>query len=51
VERGLQPEKPKIGRDGKWQLNLYDPNGTRAELMEPKPVEKHRRASATGPMA
>jgi len=34
------PEKPKIGRDGKWQLNLYDPNLTRAELMEPKPVEK-----------
>src|ERR1022692_1270007 len=22
------PEKPKIGRDGKWQLNLYDPNLT-----------------------
>ena len=32
------PEKPQIGRDGKWQLNLYDPNLTRAELMEPKPV-------------
>ncbi len=31
-------EKPQIGRDGKWQLNLYDPNQTRAELMEPKPV-------------
>src|SRR5579859_6344169 len=40
VERGFKPEQPKIGRDGKWQLNLYDPNGTRAELMEPKPVEK-----------
>jgi lactoylglutathione lyase len=34
------PEKAKIGRDGKWQLSLYDPNLTRAELMEPKPVEK-----------
>ncbi len=34
------PEKPEIGRDGKWQLNLYDPNFTRAELMEPKPVRK-----------
>jgi len=32
-------EKSKIGRDGKWQLNLYDPNLTRVELMEPKPVE------------
>jgi len=39
VARGMNPEKPKIGRDGKWQLNLYDPNLTRAELMEPKPVE------------
>jgi lactoylglutathione lyase len=38
--RGLHPEQgPKIGRDGKWQLNLYDPNLTRVELMEPKPVE------------
>jgi catechol 2,3-dioxygenase-like lactoylglutathione lyase family enzyme len=35
----LQNQKPKIGRDGKWQLNLYDPNLTRAELMEPEPVE------------
>ncbi|HKE26238.1 MAG TPA: VOC family protein [Bryobacteraceae bacterium] len=35
----MQGQKPKIGRDGKWQLNLYDPNLTRAELMEPKPVE------------
>ena len=25
VARGMNPEKPKIGRDGKWQLNLYDP--------------------------
>lgn len=33
------PQPPKIGRDGKWQLNLYDPNGTRAELMEFKPVQ------------
>lgn len=32
-------QPPKIGRDGKWQLNLYDPDLTRAELMEPKPVE------------
>jgi len=30
---------PKIGRDGKWQLNLYDPDLTRSELMEPKPVQ------------
>ena len=37
--RGMHIEQPKIGRDGKWQLNLYDPNLTRCELMEPKPVE------------
>ena len=36
--RGVNAEKPLIGRDGKWQLNLYDPDLTRAELMEPKPV-------------
>ncbi len=34
------PGRPQIGRDGKWQLNLYDPNFTRVELMEPKPVRK-----------
>jgi len=33
-------ENPEIGLDGKWQLNLYDPNGTRAELMEFGPVRK-----------
>jgi catechol 2,3-dioxygenase-like lactoylglutathione lyase family enzyme len=38
VSRGMKCDKPQIGRDGKWQLNLYDPNMTRAELMEPKPV-------------
>jgi catechol 2,3-dioxygenase-like lactoylglutathione lyase family enzyme len=39
VARGYQPKKPQIGRDGKWQLNLYDPDGTRVELMEPRPVQ------------
>jgi catechol 2,3-dioxygenase-like lactoylglutathione lyase family enzyme len=29
-----QSGTPKIGRDAKWQLNLLDPDGTRAELME-----------------
>ncbi len=37
--KGAPPEPPKIGRDGKWQLNLYDPDLTRVELMEFKPVE------------
>jgi catechol 2,3-dioxygenase-like lactoylglutathione lyase family enzyme len=30
----------QIGKDGKWQFNLYDPDGTRTELMEFTPVEK-----------
>jgi hypothetical protein len=29
-----------MGRDGKWQANLYDPDGTRVELMEFQPVAK-----------
>jgi len=41
LKRGLKTtEAPKIGRDGKWQLNLYDPNLTRVEMMEPAPVRK-----------
>jgi lactoylglutathione lyase len=26
---------PNIGINGRWQLNMYDPDGTRVELMEP----------------
>jgi lactoylglutathione lyase len=26
---------PNVGRNGRWQLNLYDTDGTRTELMEP----------------
>jgi len=40
--RGWKPsdnEKQQIGKDGKWQLNLYDPDGTRVELMEFTPVQ------------
>jgi len=43
------PEPPQMGRDGKWQLNLYDPDWTRAELMEFTPVEKPCCAEFTGP--
>jgi catechol 2,3-dioxygenase-like lactoylglutathione lyase family enzyme len=42
-------EEPKIGRDGKWQLNLYDPDETRVELMEFKPTEKPCCSEYTGP--
>jgi len=31
---------PQIGRDGKWQFNLYDPDGVRVELMEFQPSTK-----------
>jgi catechol 2,3-dioxygenase-like lactoylglutathione lyase family enzyme len=35
------PHTPmQIGRDGKWQYNLFDPDDTRVELMEFAPVEK-----------
>lgn len=41
LSNGWKPsEEPKLGRDGKWQLNLYDPDETRVEFMEFKPAEK-----------
>jgi catechol 2,3-dioxygenase-like lactoylglutathione lyase family enzyme len=43
------PEPPQIGRDGKWQLNLYDPDKTRVELMEFTPTEKPCCSEYTGP--
>ena len=33
-------EQAKLGKDGKWQLNLYDPDQTRIEIMEFTPKEK-----------
>jgi len=42
-------EEPKIGRDGKWQLNLYDPDQTRVELMEFTPTQKPCCSEYTGP--
>lgn len=41
-------EQAKIGKDGKWQLNLYDPDLTRVELMEFKPVQKPCCSDFTG---
>ena len=35
-----QDNLPKIGRDAKWQLNLIDPDGTRAEIMELHAIDK-----------
>jgi catechol 2,3-dioxygenase-like lactoylglutathione lyase family enzyme len=45
----LAGQEPKIGRDGKWQLNLYDPDETRIELMEFKPTQEPCCAPYTGP--
>lgn len=41
-------DEPEIGRDGKSQLNLYDPDRTRVEFMEFKPVQKPCCADYTG---
>lgn len=38
--RGLKTTaEPEIGRDGKWSLDAYDPDGTRVEFMEFKPAK------------
>ena len=42
-------EEPKIGRDGKWQLNLYDPDQTRIEFMEFTPVQRPCCSDFTAP--
>ena len=42
-------EEPKLGRDGKWQLNVYDPDLTRIEFMEFTPKEKPCCSDFTGP--
>jgi catechol 2,3-dioxygenase-like lactoylglutathione lyase family enzyme len=40
---------PLLGVDGKWQLDLRDPDGTRAEFMEFQPVKAPCCAPFTGP--
>ena len=37
---GRTDKSAKIGRDGKYQFNLYDPDGIRLELMEFHATEK-----------
>lgn len=32
--------KAQIGRDGKWQLNVFDPDQSRVEFMEFRPVQQ-----------
>jgi catechol 2,3-dioxygenase-like lactoylglutathione lyase family enzyme len=42
-------EHAQMGKDGKWQLNIYDPDLIRVELMEFKPVQKPCCSDFTGP--
>jgi catechol 2,3-dioxygenase-like lactoylglutathione lyase family enzyme len=37
---GVHDDQPKIGKDGKYQFNLYDPDGIRLELMNYHATEK-----------
>jgi hypothetical protein len=40
TERGYAAAAtPKIGRDGRWLMDLYDPDLTRVEFMIRKPVQ------------
>lgn len=50
LKNGFKPgEEPKLGRDGKWQLNVYDPDETRVEFMEFAPKEKPCCSEFTAP--
>jgi catechol 2,3-dioxygenase-like lactoylglutathione lyase family enzyme len=50
LENGVKlAEEPEIGRDGKWQLNVYAPDDTRVEFMEFKPVQEPCCSEFTGP--
>jgi lactoylglutathione lyase len=40
---------PQVGKNGKRQLNLYDPDGTRVEVMEPTTVDGKPVPSSTAP--
>ena len=42
-------EEPTLGLDGKWQLNVYDPDKTRIEFMEFKPKAKPCCSEFRGP--
>jgi catechol 2,3-dioxygenase-like lactoylglutathione lyase family enzyme len=47
--KSSQTEHAQMGRDGKWQLNLYDPDYTRIELMEFRPAQKPCCSEFQGP--
>ena len=48
---GSPPSGPvRVGVNGKRQLNAFDPDGTRVELMEPVTADGQPRASSTAPV-
>jgi hypothetical protein len=51
-QRGWKPSSESnklMGRDGKYQLNLYDPDDVRVEFMQLRPSEKPCCSPFTGP--
>ena len=54
ITRGWKPtaqeRPPLLGLDGKWQLDLFDPDGTRVEFMEFKPAKTPCCSAFTGPL-
>ena len=42
-------EEAEIGKDGKWQLDVFDPDLSRVEMMEFKPTQKPCCNDFTGP--
>jgi catechol 2,3-dioxygenase-like lactoylglutathione lyase family enzyme len=42
-------DQAEIGKDGKWQLDVFDPDLSRVELMEFKPTQKPCCSDFTGP--
>jgi catechol 2,3-dioxygenase-like lactoylglutathione lyase family enzyme len=56
-KNGLAPgsqfadDKSEIGRDGKWQFDIFDPDLTRIELMEPTPAKDPCCSPYTAPHA
>ena len=46
---GSDQHEPQLGKDGKMQFNVYDPDLTRVEYMSFKPVQKPCCSDFTGP--
>jgi catechol 2,3-dioxygenase-like lactoylglutathione lyase family enzyme len=44
-----RPMEIKVGKNGKRQVNLFDPDGTRVELMEPNTFDGKTAPSSTAP--